>query len=345
MVGCGRAGTGLHLPALARVRGAAVVALADTDPARLAQAASRCPGAAAYTDYTALLDDQRVDLVAVLVPATAHAAVAEATLAAGKHLFVEKPLALELEACDRLVALARRAEAAGRRSAVGFNLRSHRLTRQAKAIVESGAVGEIELVRTLWTADWSNTVRPVWHASRRQGGGALLEIGSHQADLWRWLLGSEVESVRAESRSLAFDDQSATLQARMANGVLVTAAVSQRSAPHNQMEVFGSRGSLSLSCYHGDSLTVTTTGSTGTGLSRRIRPLLQRASRLPGAYRAARGGGDFRLSYVHQWEAIVAALGSGAAMPASIHDGRQAAAVLQAAQRSIEDGGAVAPAA
>jgi predicted dehydrogenase len=336
----------LHLPALARVRGAAVVALSDPDPARLAALGSRCPDASAYPDYRALLDDERVDLVAICVPATGHAEIAEATLGAGKHLFVEKPLAIELDQCDRLLALASQAEASGQRSAVGFNLRSHRVVRRAGAILQSGALGDIELVRTLWTADWSGTTRPSWHASRRQGGGALLEIGTHQVDLWRWLLGSEVETVRADSRSLTFDDQSATLQARMASGVLVTGAVSQRSVAHNLVEVFGSRGSVCFSCYHGDSLSVATRGARDDGVwRRRIQPLLARLAQLPAAFQAARGGGDFRMSYLRQWESIVAALTHGGPMPASIHDGRQAAAVLQAALQSAEEGRAVAPAA
>ena len=222
-------------------------------------------------------------------------------------------------------------------------MRSHRLARQAKAILRSGALGEIEIVRTLWTADWTGTPKPGWHASRQEGGGALLEIGTHQADLWRWLLDSEVDSVRAETRSDQFDDQSATMQARMANGVLVMGAVSQRSVSQNVVEIYGSRGSLSFSCYHGDSLTLTTVGVTTTGAWRRIRPLLARAAQLPAAYRAARGGGDFRLSYAHQWQAIVEALTLGGPLPASIHDGRQAAAVLQAAVRSTEEGRPVAP--
>ena len=343
IVGCGRAAGTLHLPALARVRGVAVIALSDVDPARLAALGSRCAGASCYPDYRLMLEDERVDLVAICVPVTGHAEIAEASLRAGKHVFVEKPLALELEDCDRLVDLARRAEASGQRSVVGFNLRSHRLVRQARSVIESGALGDIELVRTLWTADWSGATRPTWHASREQGGGALLEIGTHQADLWRWLLGSEVQSVHADTRSSAFDDQSATLQVRMANGVLVTGAVSQRSVSHNVVEVLGSRGSLSFSCYHADSLTVTVTGGAHTGAWRRIRPILAKAAQFPAAFRAARGGGDFRMSYVYEWQRILEALARGGPMPASIYDGRQAAAVLQAAVRSAAEGRAVAP--
>jgi predicted dehydrogenase len=345
VVGCGRAASSLHLPALARVPGARIVALADSDAGRLAALAARLPGVAAYGDARGLLNDDRVDLVAVCTPASGHADIAIASLGAGKHLFVEKPLALTLDDCDRMVTEARRAESSGLRSVVGFNLRSHRLMRQAKGIIASGALGEIELVRSLWTADWSTAIRPVWHTTRAAGGGALLEIGTHLADLWRWLLDSEVECVQAMSRSSLHDDQSGTIQARMTSGVLVTGAVSQRTATHNVLEVLGSRGSLRLSTYHADSLEVTAIGGTGGVGSRRIRPLLQRAARLPGALLAARGGGDFRLSYRHAWNRIVSALRTGEPMPASVEDGRRAVAVVLAVLQASADRSTVVPAA
>jgi predicted dehydrogenase len=344
LVGCGRAAASLHVPALARARGATIVALCDRDPDPLRDVASRCPGAATYLDYEELLADERVDLVAVCVPATLHAEVAAGALDAGKHLFIEKPLALTLSECDRLVDQVRHAELSGIRCVVGFNLRSHRLLRQAREVIRSGALGEIELLRTLWTADCDGA-RPAWHAWRAQGGGALLEIGTHLADLWRWLLESEVDSVYALSRSTDFDDQTATFQVRMTRGVLVSAAVSQRTVSHNTVEAFGNRGSLRLSCYHGDSLEVTSVGGPISGARRRIAPLLDRAARLPAALQAARGGGDFRMSYRYEWERIVAALRDGSPMPASVHDGRQAAAITLAALRSSEVGAAVAPAA
>jgi myo-inositol 2-dehydrogenase / D-chiro-inositol 1-dehydrogenase len=337
IVGCGRAAASLHAPALARVRGAAIAALSDPDPARLDELASRCEGAAAYADYRALVDDERVDLVAVCVPVTLHADVAAAALGAGKHVFIEKPLALTLDDCDRLVEQASLAESAGIRSVVGFNLRSHRLLRQASEVIRSGVLGEIELLRTLWTADWTGGTRPGWHTLRSQGGGALLEIGAHQADLWRWLLESEVESIHALSRSVAFDDQTAAFQVRMTSGALVSAAVSQRTASHNIIEVFGSRGSLRVSCFHADSLEVQAVGARSSGAWRRVRPVLDKAAKLPAALQAARGGGDFRMSYVHEWRHIVAALRTGGAMPASVYDGRQAAAVVAAALESSHE--------
>src|SRR5690349_2371236 len=103
LVGCGRAAGALHLPALAQVRGARVAALVDVEPGRLDALLARCPGAAGHADYRALLDDPGIDLVAVCVPAARHAEIAAAALRAGKHVFVEKPLALTLDDCDRLV--------------------------------------------------------------------------------------------------------------------------------------------------------------------------------------------------------------------------------------------------
>ena len=320
-----------------------MVALADADPERLRVLASMCHGAVGFADYRELIADPSVDVVAVCVPATLHAPIGAAALRAGKHLFVEKPLALTPTDCDLLVREGRAAEGRGVRSAVGFNLRSHRLVEQARQLVQSGRLGDIELLRTVWTADWSGRSRPAWHADRSRGGGALLEIGSHLVDLWRFLLNSEVEVVQALSRSIAFDDQTVVLEARMQSGALVSAATSQSSASHNVIEVFGSHGSLRLSCYHADSLEFCPTTGATHGAWRRIGPLLQRALRLPSAFSAARQGGDFRASYTRQWERILLGIHTGAAVPASLEDGRQAAWVVCAALQSIADGSPMSP--
>lgn len=337
IVGCGRATMSLHLPALKRVRGATVVALSDLDAQRLRGAEARCAGATGYENYEALLADDRVDLVAVCVPATLHAPVSLAALHAGKHVFVEKPLALTIDDCDRVLHAAHGVETRGLRSAVGFNLRSHRLVRQAKAIIHSGCLGEIEMLRTAWTADWSHgQKRPVWHSVRDQGGGALFEIGVHHADLWRHLLDSEVESVHAASRSVLFDDQTAVIHARMSSGVLVSTAVSQRTTASQTVEVFGERAVLRFSCYHADSLEVSMAGREERGMWRRVRPLMHKACKLPATVRTALKGGDYLASYRQQWERIIEALRGGGPMPCSIADGREAVRIVLAALRSAQ---------
>ena len=246
-MGCGRAAGTLHLPALARVRGVALTALSDVDPARLAALGSRCAGASCYPDYRLMLEDERVELVAICVPVSGHAEIAEASLRAGKHVFVEKPLALELEDCDRLVDLAK--TGGGVWTALGRGVQL--------ALPPSGAASQVRhssrarLATSSWCARCGRPTGvaqpgPTWHASREQGGGALLEIGTHQADLGAGCSAARSSRSDADTRSSAFDDQSATLQVRMANGVPVTGAVSQRSVSHNVVEVLGSRGKSQL---------------------------------------------------------------------------------------------------
>src|SRR3954447_26833937 len=132
IVGCGEVGRHVHLPVLARVAQVDVVAVADPDPARLASAGEVVREAGRYADADALMGDPGVEAVAVLVPPAAHRSVAAAVLAAGKPLFVEKPLAVTLDDADDLVT---RGDRAGLPAMVGFNLRWLPALRRARDLV------------------------------------------------------------------------------------------------------------------------------------------------------------------------------------------------------------------
>ena len=103
LIGCGRVTETLHLPALKQLDDADVVALADISGDRLNKVADLFHIPDRYPDYQCLLADCSIDAVAVCVPARFHVDVALAALEAGKHLFIEKPLALGLDECDRLI--------------------------------------------------------------------------------------------------------------------------------------------------------------------------------------------------------------------------------------------------
>lgn len=149
-VGCGRVTTELHLPALRGNADIAVVAFCDVDDARATAVARLVPGARVVADVAALARDPSVDAVAVCTPPSEHALHASVVLDAGKHLFVEKPLALTRADCDAIVA---RAESSAAMAAVGFNLRQHRLLQAAHEIIARGALGRIDLVRSMFTTD------------------------------------------------------------------------------------------------------------------------------------------------------------------------------------------------
>ena len=254
VVGCGDVTETRHLPALRAVRGARVAALADVDAGRLGRVADRFHVPRRYADYADLVQDATVQAVAVCVPAFLHAEVALAALSAGKHVFVEKPMTLTSEDAERLV---RRAADSPRCCTVGFNLRSHRLVEDARRLIASGALGEIELIRTGWTSGLPpERALPAWRRQRARGGGAVLEIAPHHVDLWRFLTGTEVESVFAQTRSQFLEDQTAVVTARLSTGALATAGFCQGTADSNEIDVYGRRARLSFSPYRGDSLVV-----------------------------------------------------------------------------------------
>ena len=140
IVGCGRVTEDLHLPSLQLLKDIKVVALSELEEGRLNCVADRFGVEQRYVRYEDLVNDPLVQIVAVCVPGASHADVALAALDAGKHVFVEKPLALSLDDADRMI---ERAAKTSLCCTVGFNLRSHRLVQEARRIIRSGVLGSM----------------------------------------------------------------------------------------------------------------------------------------------------------------------------------------------------------
>ncbi|MGQ0634815.1 MAG: Gfo/Idh/MocA family protein [Planctomycetaceae bacterium] len=328
IVGCGRVTNTLHLPALRHVPEIEVAALADRDENQLRLAAANCGVAASYTSYVGLLENPAIDAVAVCVPPQYHAEVAWATLDAGKHLFVEKPLALSLSECDRLIGQASRLSC---KAQVGLNLRQHRLIRAARQIIADGELGELELLRSSFTAATRRRVTlPAWRDVRESGGGALTEIGTHHFDLWRFLTGGEVQQVFVCSRNDATEDVSASITARMTNGALVSGVMSERTYGSNELEILGLAGRLHINLYAFDGLDRSSTWEHAGDLSRRLRRLIQTLARLPRGIASRRRGGEFLLTYQRQWQRFANAILRDGPIDATLEDGRAAAAISSA---------------
>ncbi|MGD2148861.1 MAG: Gfo/Idh/MocA family oxidoreductase, partial [Anaerolineae bacterium] len=223
LIGCGKAAVRGHLPALRHVRDAEVIAVSDTDAHRLKRVADEYGIPRRHEEPAGLLDDPDVDAVAVCVPPESHVQVASAVLDAGKHLFLEKPLALSLDACDQLIERAQRSSCL---TMMGFNLRWHRLAREARDMVRQGKLGPIRLIRTLFAGHWESADDlPEWRKRRELGGGALLSKGMNDFDLWRFLLDGEVEQVCAVTRRDLVDDEVVAVVARMTDGVLASSSI------------------------------------------------------------------------------------------------------------------------
>jgi 1,5-anhydro-D-fructose reductase (1,5-anhydro-D-mannitol-forming) len=230
--------------AIAAVPRASLAHVCGRDAARSAAFAAE-HGAAASTDrFEALLADEAVDAVYVATPNLLHAEQTIAALEAGKHVLVEKPMALSLAQGE---AMADAARAAGRQLGLGFHLRYHPVHQEMRRRIQAGDIGEVVYA----TAQWgSNPVMPkdLWHIDPAVAGfGSLGGLGVHLLDLVPWLVGDEVAEV------VAFDDRAtygameyltlATL--RFAHGAHAHVVSSRRLPFSTQtVTVYGSEGRL-----------------------------------------------------------------------------------------------------
>ncbi|HHW09944.1 MAG TPA: Gfo/Idh/MocA family oxidoreductase [Firmicutes bacterium] len=175
---------------------AEVVAGADVSQEQL-QAFQRDinPQAFITTDYRELLTRPDVDAVAVTSPDFTHEEYAVAALEAGKHVFCEKPLAITIEGCDRIL---RAWKASGKHLMVGFNMRYMNMFRVMKEIVGSGVIGEIKAV---WVRHFvgmgGDFYYHDWHGTRKNTTGLLLQKGSHDIDIIHWITGKYTTRVTA----------------------------------------------------------------------------------------------------------------------------------------------------
>ncbi|MBN1417266.1 MAG: Gfo/Idh/MocA family oxidoreductase, partial [Planctomycetes bacterium] len=170
-----------------------VVALCDIDEAVLAQHASSYGVSRTYTDYRDLCADDEVDAVCVCTPNALHADVAICALEHGKHIIVEKPLALSLEDM-RAIEHAVRAARVG--FCICFECRFSSQFRTIKAVIDRGLLGdlhygEVDYYHGIgpWYGEWR------WAQKKEGGGSSLLEAGCHAMDALLLCLGEDVDEV------------------------------------------------------------------------------------------------------------------------------------------------------
>jgi predicted dehydrogenase len=215
--------------------------------------------ARAVGDWRALVEDASVDVVAITAPNALHKPVALAAFKAGKHVYCEKPLATTLvDAC----AMAEAAEASGRVGLVGFNYLKNPIIALAREIVQSGEIGEPVAFRGIHAEDYMmDPEAPHGFRTDPEGGGALMDIGSHIVSMARYLVGP-IEEVTAATatvhqtrpaeggrRPVPVDDHGHFV-ARFANGALGTLSASWVAAGRKmqlEFELTGTRGTLAFS--------------------------------------------------------------------------------------------------
>ena len=187
-----------HIDAVRRTGYADVDIIVGSDPDRTARRAAEIGVARWSTDVDAVLSDPGIDVVHVCTPNTTHVALAGATLEAGKHLVLEKPIALDRAGANGLVDLARRS---GRHAMVALTYRGYPMVRRARAAVADGEVGEIRLIHGAYIQDWLADPKDYnWRVDPEIGGQsrAVADIGTHWFDSAEFITGLRVEAILAD---------------------------------------------------------------------------------------------------------------------------------------------------
>lgn len=192
-----------HARALADLDNARLVAASRTNAGALAQF-TRQYGGRPYADFHDLLADPDVQAVVIATPHHLHTNIVEAAARAGKDILLEKPMAPTLDECDRILDAVREA---GVRLMVGHTNQFARAYRTAKAILESGEMGEVILGLSTMSKFWYEPNRRDWHLTRDTGGGMWMTAGIHCLDRMTWLIGSRVASVAAQLGTRYHDQQ------------------------------------------------------------------------------------------------------------------------------------------
>lgn len=235
--------------------------LADVD-ADIANAAASAFGFAnASTDWQTLVTDPAIDIVAITAPNFLHQPMAMAAIEAGKHVYCEKPLALDAKGAGTMT---KAAEQAGVRTLVGYNYLHNPAIRLAKDIIEAGEIGEIVHFRGAHFEDYlaSPDTPYSWRSSKaKAGAGVIADLGSHIISLARRLVG-EIDEVQAmldivvkerplleepgKTATVEVDDQ-AQMLLRFKDGptgTIEASAVAAGRKMHLAFEITGSKGTL-----------------------------------------------------------------------------------------------------
>jgi len=181
----------------ARLAGAELAGVAASSPESARAAAAELGADRAFDSAEELVRDPEVDVVHICTPNNLHVPLAEAALAAGKHVICEKPLALDAEGAQRLVDAA---AGSGLKAAVPFVYRFYPTVREARERVAAGETGALRLLHGTYLQDW--LLRPGddnWRVDERLGGPsrAFADIGSHWCDLAEFVSGHRITRVSA----------------------------------------------------------------------------------------------------------------------------------------------------
>ncbi len=235
------------LPAMKKFSGAQIVAVMDSDITAAKRVASKYGIDNYYDKAEELLAHKEIDAVYIASPVYCHKDQAMMAADAGKHILLEKPIALNAEQAQEIVDYCRKKNV---RLAAGFMMRFATMHRKIKEMLDEGAIGQLVYTDAQFTC-WYPEIEGAWRQYKNQsGGGALMDMGMHLVDLTQYLTGSKITSVAAFIENIRFSyevEDSSSLLVRYDNGMIGNLNAYFNipdSAARWQISFFGTRGRI-----------------------------------------------------------------------------------------------------
>ena len=320
VIGTGRIGK-LHIEHLAQsIPEAELVALCSLDRLSMESLAKQFNVTQTTEDYTEFLADPQIDAVLITSATDTHVEISQAAAKAGKHIFCEKPIALDLKQIDETLAIV---EKAGVKFQVGFQRRFDTSFMRVREAIASGEIGEPHILRIT-----SRDPAPPPIEYIKVSGGIFLDMTIHDFDMARYLIGDEVVEIYATGDvrvdpeiGEAGDIDTAVITGRFQNGGIVTIDNSREAVYgyDQRVEVFGSKGMVTAANPLTD--TVTFSGSEGTHAA------------LPPHFFVER----YKAAYLSELQAFIRCIQEGTLPPVTGKDGRVPVVMGLAALKSLRE--------
>ena len=259
IIGCGKIAQMRHIPEYADNPSSEIAGYFDLNYERAKELADRY-GGRAYATVDELLADEAIEAVSVCVANNAHAEMTIKALEAGKHVLCEKPMAVTLDDCIRMVS---KAEEKGKFLMIGQNQRFARAHVRAKELIEQGAIGKVITFKTTFghggPETWSVDSGPNnWFFDKKRAAmGAMADLGVHKTDLIQYLLNDRITETTAKVTTLDKKDSNGELIGvddnaiciyRMESGIIgtMTASWTYYGEEDNSTYIYGTDGIMKI---------------------------------------------------------------------------------------------------
>lgn len=322
VIGSGRAGM-IHARNFARaLPNAKLVAMVDPVEETVQNACAELELETSYTDYKEALADNNVDAVIVVTPTVLHREIVIASANSGKHVFCEKPMAMNVDECNEMIAVCRDSKV---KLQIGFMRRYDQGFMAAKERINKGEIGDVVLVRSCTRGP---SIPQPWQYDIAASNGPLAEVNSHDIDTLRWFAESEISEVyciagnyrcpEAKAEHPDFYDN-VIMSARFANGLQgqIDGAVSVRYGYDAKVEILGTNGVLHIGRLDQSGVVVV---NTQTGMTTPAVPSWRNL---------------FLDAYLQEDMEFIEAIIEDKVPRVTGHDGKMAVAVVNAGNRSI----------